>query len=67
MLEIYLDECNDFSDAKRSKMDSNYDPINLTLDTYDYQEWCKKKLDDSTVKGDDQELGDLPPLEEVHA
>ena len=38
LLEIYLDECNDFSDAKGSKMELKYNTINLTLDTCDYKE-----------------------------
>ena len=48
-------------DAKRSKSDPKYNPFNLTLDAYDHEE----KSDDSTIKGDEEELDDLPPLEGV--
>ena len=43
LLKIYLDKYYDFSDARRSKMDPKYDPINLMLDTYDYTEWFKSE------------------------
>ena len=39
---IYLDENNDFSDARRKQTDSKYDPINLTIDEYDYTNWFEK-------------------------
>ena len=35
-LGIYLDKYNDFSDARRSKIDTKYYHINLTLNACDY-------------------------------
>ena len=63
LLEIYFNECNDLPDSKRSKKDPKYNTTSLTLDEYDYDEWCKEKSYDSTVKGDEEELDDLPPQE----
>ena len=51
----HFDECNDFSDHTRSKMEPKYDPTNFALDEYDYSEQYKK----STA-----ELVDLSPLED---
>ena len=42
LLEIYLDEFIDFSDAKRNKTNLKYDPMNLTLDACGNEEWFKK-------------------------
>ena len=50
LLQIHFDEYYSLLGVKRSKMDSKYDPANLTLDEYDYSEWHK-------------ELDDLPPVE----
>ena len=61
MLEKYFDECIDLLEAKKRKMDPKFDPTNLTLNEYDYDE-CYKKSDYSTVKGDEEELDDLPLL-----
>ena len=44
LLETYFDEYYDLSDAKRSKIDPEYVPVNLTLDEYDYSQ-CHKELD----------------------
>ena len=57
LFETYFDEYNDLSDAKRSKIDPNYDPANLTLDEYYYSEQYKEK------SVEEKELDDLPPLE----
>ena len=62
LLWIYFDEYYDLLDATRSKMDSKYNPINVTLDEYDYKEWYKEGSDDSTVKDDEEESYDLPQL-----
>ena len=42
LLERYFDEYYDLSDAKRIKIGAKYDPANLALDEYDYNEWYKK-------------------------
>ena len=62
VLGTYFDEWYDLSDAKRSKVDYKYDPINLTPDPYDYEECYKEESDNSTVKDDKEELDDLPQL-----
>ena len=62
-LETYFDEYFDLSNAKSSKMDPKYDPANLTLDEQNHSEWYKEKPDDSTEKGNEEELADLPSLE----
>ena len=56
MLKIQLD-------ARRIKLDHKYDPTNLTLVVYDYDEFSKEKSGNSIVKGDEDEFDDLPPLE----
>ena len=50
-------------DANRGKMHLQYDLINLRLNVYDYDEWYKEGLDDSTVKDKKKELDDKPRLE----
>ena len=57
MLGIYFDEYNVLLDAKRSKMSVKYDPANLTLDEYDYDERYNENSSDG------EELDDLPLLE----
>ena len=37
LLGIYFDEYYDFSDTRRKKMDSKYDPDELGLSAYDYE------------------------------
>ena len=61
MLEICFYEYNDLLDASRSKLDPKYGPTDLALDACDCNEWYKEKSGDSTVKGDEEELDDLPP------
>ena len=56
MPETYFDEYNDFSEDERSKMDLTYHPNNFTFDVYDYEEWCKEKSDDLTVKDNEEEV-----------
>ena len=34
------------------------------LDAYDYNQWYEEEWDDSTVKDDEEELDDLPALED---
>ena len=49
MLGIYFDKQYDFSDDKRKKINTIFNPINLMRDTYDYTE-C--------FKGEDEEFAD---------
>ena len=44
-------------------MDPKYDPTDLALEDYIYDEWITKESDYSTVKGEEEELDDLPSLE----
>ena len=43
LLRICFNEYYDLLDAKGSKIYSKYDPINLTVDAYDYDKWNKEK------------------------
>ena len=45
MLGIYFDKQYDFSDDKRKKINTIFNPINLMRDTYDYTE-CFKREDE---------------------
>ena len=60
---IYFDEYNDLPDAKRSNMDPKYASNNLELEDFSYDEWFTEEPDYSTVNDDEEELGDLLPLE----
>lgn len=66
MLEIHFEcnEYNDLLDAKRSKVDVRYDPTNLILDEYDYDELYKEESDNLTASDDEEEPHDLLPQEE---
>ena len=44
MLGTHFDEYYDLLNAKRSKIDCQYDPANLALDEYDYSEWSGLEL-----------------------
>ena len=57
MLEVCFDECNDFSDARKSKINPKYNLTNLTLDEYDYSEWFKKEDKESAY------VPLIPPLD----
>ena len=48
-LEIYCDEYKALSDAHKRKLDNKYDPINLFLETYNYNvSFENQKLADKT-------------------
>ena len=49
MLGIYFDKQYHFSDDKRKKINTIFNPINLMRDTYDYTECFKR---------DDEEFAD---------
>ena len=40
---------NGFQKLKWGKMKPKYDPINITLDTYDYTKYIKKEDEESAV------------------
>ena len=37
-------------------MDPKYDPISLTRDACDYEEWCKEVLDDLTLESGEEKV-----------
>ena len=49
LLEIYFDEYNDLTVAKRKNLNSKYDPVNLFLETYYYENWFENE-EESTDK-----------------
>ena len=67
LLKIYFDEYYELPDAKRNKMERNYNPIDLFLKTYNYDIWFEtEETSDTTRKSDKEEsvnLSDMPPLE----
>ena len=73
-LEIYLDEYKALSDAQKRKLDDKYDPINLFLETYNYNIWFeneKESIDkeewidkeESIDKAESTDVPPMPPLE----
>ena len=65
LLEIYFDEYNDLQVSKRKKINSKYNPDNLMLDTCEYENWYEEESDDSTLKNEEKELDDLPPMHKL--
>ena len=64
---IYFDKSNDLSVTTRKKVNPEYNPDNLRLDSYEYENWYEEDSDDSKIKNEEKELDDLlpiPPLEE---
>ena len=65
-LEIYFDEYKTLSDVQKRKLGNKYDPINLILETYNYDVWFENEESvDNTRKIDKKEsvdLSDRPPL-----
>ena len=56
LLEIYFDEYNDLSVAKK-KINPKYNPDNLMFNTYEYQDWYEEEeSDDSTLKNKEDEF-----------
>ena len=45
-------------------MGRKYDPTNLILDAQNYDKWYTEESEYSTAKNDEEELDDLPPLED---
>ena len=67
LLEIYFDELDDLWDAERKKINTKYNPTNLTFYTWDYSiRFQKEELSDTTQKGDEKEkpadISSMPPL-----
>ena len=78
-VETYFDQCMALSDSKERKLGNKYYPINLFLQTFNYDDWFEnKKSTDETRKSDKKEstvtirksgkkesvdLSDMPPLE----
>ena len=56
LLEIYFDEYNDLSVAKK-KISPKYNPDNLMFNTYEYEDWYEEEeSDDSTLKNKEDEF-----------
>ena len=49
-LEIYFDEYEALSDAQKRKLGNKYDPINLFLETYNYDAWFENEVSVNTTK-----------------
>ena len=61
MLEIYFYKYKAVSDGKKGKLGNKYDPINLFLETYNYNVWFEnEELSDATKT--DEKSTDLPPM-----
>ena len=54
-----------FSDAKKRELSNKYDPKNLLLQTYNYDEWFENKTLADTAKGGETESADLPPMPQL--
>ena len=48
-LEIYFDEYKALSDAQKRKLGNKYDPINLFLETYNYDAWFENERSTDTT------------------
>ena len=48
-LEIYFDQYKTLSDAQKRNLVNKYDPINLFLDTYDYNVWFENEKSTDTT------------------
>ena len=59
-LEIYFNQYTTLSDAKKGKLDDNYDPENLFFEGYDYSVQSKKE--ESNAKEESVDLFHMPPL-----
>ena len=66
-LETYFGQNMTPLGNKKSKLGNKYDPVNLFLETYNYEDWFKNEESaDTTRKSDKDEpvdLSDMPPLE----
>ena len=58
-----------YNELSKTKIDAEYDPVNLMFDVYDYSDWLEEesdgsaaKDDDTTLKGDKNEFVDLLPM-----
>ena len=48
-LQIYFDQYKTLSDAQKRNLGNKYDPINLFLDTYDYNVWFENEKSTDTT------------------
>ena len=42
-LGVYFDQCKTLSDARKRELGKKYDPINLFLETYNYDNWFENE------------------------
>ena len=59
LLEFYFDEYNDLAVAKLKNRHFTYDPTNLFLETYTYDNWFEKE-GELTDKEESVDLSDMP-------
>ena len=60
LLEFYFDEYNDLAVAKlKNRRHFTYDPTNLFLETYTYDNWFEKE-GELTDKEESVDLSDMP-------
>ena len=62
LIAICFNECNDLSVATRKKINPKYNPDNLRLDRYEYENWYEEESNDSKIKNEEKELHNLPPM-----
>ena len=58
-LEINFDEFKVLPDAKKRRLDNNYDPTNSFLETYDYDIWFENEESADATKGCQKKSADL--------
>ena len=65
LLEIYFYKYKAVSDGKKGKLGNKYDPINLFLETYNYNVWFENEESSDATKTDEKstDLPPMPPLE----
>ena len=63
-LEIYFDEYKTPSDARKKELGNKYNPINLFLETYNYDVWFENEelIDTTSRKSDKEESVDLSDM-----
>ena len=57
-LWIYFDEYNELPDTKRNKMEPKYNPDNLLLETYNYDDWFENEESTDIKRESDKEESD---------
>ena len=61
-IEIYFDEFVALLHADKRELVNKYDPTNLFLETYNYDNWFENKKSASTTKPGEEESVDFPHM-----